>query len=282
MVMLNIEGLDGVGKNSITRELESLLTKFGYKVKVFSFPNYNETLGKTIKEVLYSKWANASTMNPYLLGPLYTLDRIKTFKEFGIENLEEYDFVICDRSYYSNFIYQASKFKTAGEIAEWLNLNYQLEILGVLDKFEKYTYVLMLSEEDRMEQIKNRDREKDDNESNDKYMHNVYAFTKFVTSKPGAFGEDVALDVCVRTCKYKNEITKDYFERVFPIEVLHAGPEDAEYTDLCIRANALAVCRDYAKRVNDKSMLSLIRKQALILEEALYLVDRERCSYETN
>ena len=81
MKVICIEGLDGVGKETISKELERQLKESGFKVGRISFPRYNESFGMIIKEILNGKIGDASKLDCGLFSPLYTLDRIDYFRE---------------------------------------------------------------------------------------------------------------------------------------------------------------------------------------------------------
>jgi dTMP kinase len=101
-----IEGIDGSGKGTITKELQARL---GQKMitRSISFPRYAETLyGQLIGRYLNGEFGTDT--HPYLHGTLYAIDRFE-LRPYLQEMIRTADIVFSDRYIPSNLCYSAMK-----------------------------------------------------------------------------------------------------------------------------------------------------------------------------
>jgi dTMP kinase len=102
-----IEGIDGSGKGTVTKELALRLQQDNRTVETISFPRYEETLyGKLIGRYLNGEFGGDT--HPFLHGTLYTLDRYES-KSHLKSMIANNDFVLSDRYIPSNLCYSAAK-----------------------------------------------------------------------------------------------------------------------------------------------------------------------------
>lgn len=102
-----IEGIDGSGKGTITRELFDYLQGVGHKVDTISFPRYTETMyGKLVGRYLNNEFGENT--HPLLHGTLYSIDRFES-KSYLEAAIEFNDVLISDRYIPSNLCYSAMK-----------------------------------------------------------------------------------------------------------------------------------------------------------------------------
>lgn len=184
LIIINIEGIDAVGKESTSNALFDELTKMGIRVKRISFPRYGTLYGHAIKETLRGGCGDSSELDPQLIGPLYSLDRIQYFRNYLDEIASNFDVLICDRSFYSNFIYQASKLHS-DELPDWIKKNYKFEFVNTgLEKYIPfmYTFVLTMDAESNKKQLATRES-LDGNEKNDEYLDKCRKFINLMTNK---------------------------------------------------------------------------------------------------
>ena len=184
LMIINIEGIDAVGKESTSNALSDELTKMGLKVKRISFPGYGTSYGNAIKATLNGACGDSSELDPELLGPLYSLDRIRYFRNYIDAIANTFDVLICDRSFYSNFIYQASKLPS-DELPDWIKKNYKFEFVNTgLEKYipNMYTFVLTMDAESNKKQLETRES-LDDNEKNEEYLNKCRKFINLMTNK---------------------------------------------------------------------------------------------------
>lgn len=226
-----IEGLDGVGKASVTRAVNEILRTAGYSTFQIDFPRYSTPTGKVIRNILDGEYGHTPTLPPDLIGPSWTLDRIGWFRNNLDFLIPGYDYLILDRSYFSNFMYQGAKvFYRSGRgarnfsaLTEWLINNYRWEFeLTGLDNFNKIklsTIVLTLDEESRKRQMQNR-TEKDLNEKTEDYQKMVESFLYDMQTEDSKLHVRWGLNVN-RTLsdEFKDNIIKHYFDHVniYPI-----------------------------------------------------------------
>lgn len=102
-----IEGIDGSGKGTVTKELAARLRADGKTIETVSFPMYDRTLnGRLVGRYLNGEFGNQT--HPYLHGSLYALDRYEA-KPWLLGRLAHTDAVISDRYIPSNLCYSAMK-----------------------------------------------------------------------------------------------------------------------------------------------------------------------------
>jgi len=72
-----IEGIDGSGKGSVTKVLQSSLQEVGLTVETISFPRYTDTLyGKLVGRYLNGDFGKNT--HPYLHSTLFSIDRYES------------------------------------------------------------------------------------------------------------------------------------------------------------------------------------------------------------
>lgn len=119
-----IEGTDGCGKQTQSRELLRRLTDRGYDVRLQSFPNYESQSSGPVKMYLGGEFGDVNSLNPYQASSLYAVDRLCTYNKDLKAFYENGGILILDRYVQSNMIHQAGKAKSLDEVDElldWLN-----------------------------------------------------------------------------------------------------------------------------------------------------------------
>lgn len=146
--IVNIEGIDGTGKSSIIRKMCTKLYENGENVLTLKTPNYNLLTGKLINALITGKIVeDPFTIDPITTSLCYTIDRLINYKVQEIEkevnnfiNKNIDTLIISDRSYMSNFFYQASRYTTEnGKVTmESIekNINKVLNYLAIMQKLE--------------------------------------------------------------------------------------------------------------------------------------------------
>ncbi len=124
-----LEGTDGAGKTTQTQILLGNLRAKGLKVDTIDFPGYTRTsAGNLIERYLKGEFGELSATNPYLIAPLYALDRFESQQELA-QKLKENDIVIATRYVISNLAYMSVKLpdNKRVEFKHWLeNLEYKV------------------------------------------------------------------------------------------------------------------------------------------------------------
>ena len=110
-MLINIEGVDGTGKNTQTKKLYEYLVNKGYKCKLVSFPNYESGSSMPVKMYLNGDLGdNVDALDPYQTSVLFAVDRLLTMKQIAVS---KYDYILFDRYVGSNMVHQASRYKEA-------------------------------------------------------------------------------------------------------------------------------------------------------------------------
>lgn len=118
--LIVIDGIDGSGKATQTRLLESKLKKDGYKVKVIDFPRYeNNFFGKLIGQYLSGMYGDFIQMDPRVASILYAADRFESSKEIK-KWLDQGYVVLSDRYVSANQIHQGGKIRSQKEREKFL------------------------------------------------------------------------------------------------------------------------------------------------------------------
>ena len=102
-LLIDIEGIDGTGKHTQSLMLHEKLEKMGYKVDIFSYPEYESVYGSIIKKFLDHK-IELSSDEQFLV---YLLDMIKD--KINVDSSLKYGhMVIMDRYFLSTIAYQCA------------------------------------------------------------------------------------------------------------------------------------------------------------------------------
>lgn len=121
--LITIEGIDGSGKGTQSQLLIEKLKQSGKKVKMYSFPAYEETFfGKEVGAFLRGEFGSIDEVHPKLASVLYASDRLEQ-KPKMLKDLADGYYVVCDRYVESNMGHQAAKFSSEErpEFINWLN-----------------------------------------------------------------------------------------------------------------------------------------------------------------
>ncbi len=104
-----IEGIDGAGKTSVSKELVRLLTSEGVEA-IYTYEPYESEFTELLRK-------SSGSYDPEIEVLLLAADRYRHLKEVVIPALEEGKVVVMDRYYYSTIAYQGSR----GAREEWIN-----------------------------------------------------------------------------------------------------------------------------------------------------------------
>ncbi|MDO8265433.1 MAG: FAD-dependent thymidylate synthase [Candidatus Saccharibacteria bacterium] len=127
-----IEGTDASGKTTQFKLLADRLSKQGYDVVTFDFPQYDQESSFYVREYLSGKYGNAEQVGPYTASVFYALDRYAA-KDAIAQAIQSGKIVLANRFTGSNMAHQGTKFAHPEERRGyfiWLdNLEYQM--LGI-------------------------------------------------------------------------------------------------------------------------------------------------------
>lgn len=181
--IIQLEGVDAVGKSLISKRLKEIYKEEkGYDVFTLHFPVYDSPTGKIVKEFLNGKLVgNPVDVDPITASLYYTADRLTYFRN-NPQIFTDYDVLIFDRSYMSNFFFQTAKYMKdestyMENVIKFIKTFYPLEIYN--SPLKNYipitiTYLLRHPKIDiNFELMKLRGGADDMHESNKEYLKNV-------------------------------------------------------------------------------------------------------------
>ena len=124
--LIVIDGMDATGKETQSKLLfKYLKEKFG-KVKLYSFPNYDEKSSYFVKEYLRKEYCR-DIENPIITSAFYSLDRAITYYTEIKEKYDQGYIIILDRYALSNIFYTLDKCKLLSDKMHYCKNVYTLE-----------------------------------------------------------------------------------------------------------------------------------------------------------
>lgn len=127
-----IEGTDGSGKATQFNLLAEKLTKEGYEVALFDFPQYEQPSSYFVKQYLNGRYGSAGEVGPYTASLFFSLDRYEAAPLIR-EALDSGKIVLANRYSGSNMAHQGTRFIHAEERRGyfiWLD-NLEFQMLGI-------------------------------------------------------------------------------------------------------------------------------------------------------
>lgn len=132
--LIVIEGVDGSGKETQSKQLVKRLTEEGYKTMLISYPRYERESSLFVKNYLGGQYGdNAKEINPYTASTFYALDRYDSYKKEIEPFYKEDGIIIADRYTTANMVHQAGKIEDKAERDKFLNWlwNHEFGVLGL-------------------------------------------------------------------------------------------------------------------------------------------------------
>lgn len=120
-VLVAIEGLDGAGKNTLTRAVTERLERDGLRVAALAFPRYGRsTYADLAAEALHGAHGD-TTSSVYAMAMLFAFDRRDAAAEIRAMQRSN-DVVLLDRYAASSAAYSAARLQQEanGEVADWV------------------------------------------------------------------------------------------------------------------------------------------------------------------
>ncbi len=129
-----IDGLDGSGKGTQSELLRTRLEKSGYKVRLISFPMYENESSGLVRMYLGGKLGeHPEDTNAYAASSFFAADRYVSYRTDWIKDIEDPGtIVIANRFTTANAVHQLSKMprETWDSFLDWL-WDYEYSKLGV-------------------------------------------------------------------------------------------------------------------------------------------------------
>ncbi len=190
--LIVIDGVDASGKETQTRLLLERLESKGKKVKMVSFPAYDNPSSTLVRMYLNGDFGkNPSDVNAYATSTLFAVDRFATYRTAWGKDYRGGTIILADRYVSSNLIHQAGKIDDAAEKNKFLTWLDDLEynIYGLprpdktlfLDMPPRYGARLMRGRLNKA----NGESRKDIHESDIEYLEESYRNAVFVAEKFG-------------------------------------------------------------------------------------------------
>lgn len=176
-----IDGLDGCGKATQTELLREALEKQGKRVVKIDFPKYDSDSSAAVRMYLNGELGNdPSTLNPYMCGTFYAVDRFIQYVTDWKKYFEEDDntVIIADRYLSANIIHQGGKISGRDKRLDYVKWCYDLECNKCGLPQEDITIVLTIkpeiSQKLMTERYKGDESKKDIHESNLDYLNDCH------------------------------------------------------------------------------------------------------------
>lgn len=109
-----IEGTDGSGKTTQTEMLVERLSRAGYPVVQFDFPQYFKTSSDFVKAYLQGRYGSIKEVSPRKASLMYAMDRFEAAFEIR-QALDEGKIVLANRYVGSNLGHQGAKISKESE-----------------------------------------------------------------------------------------------------------------------------------------------------------------------
>ena len=195
-----LEGLDGIGKGTLADSICSKLEEMGSHCAVIPFPRYETLTGRVVRAFINGDFGDPPSIDPSVAAALYTINRLDYFHSRNfctngdvVESVigsyyampdHAIDYVIMDRSYYSNFMYQGSKigFDDSTRLGEFITSQYLEEIekndflrRAVSDN-RLHVFYLLMEDGDVYQQVTTRGEAMDYMERNRRYQQGCNDF----------------------------------------------------------------------------------------------------------
>jgi hypothetical protein len=260
--VLNIEGLDGVGKTTVIEALKNELLKTSlnvFNIGMYDFPNYENS--PIMKDILYGNIiGDPVAIDPYTMGAFYAMDRQNTLRVAEVM-MEQDDINLFNRSYLSNFFFQGAKYTRkneslfAGLLMNYIKFQIKTEIIDTpLNKYAKEisnVYLYHPNDLTRRKLIGDRRGEKDKHEVNLVYQSEVSEFSDWATSKSGQLDIKRAIDGLRELNKDENEFYGRYtLDEIFNYYRFIKVPCSGDNSEL-FTPNEIA--KDIIRRIEEES-----------------------------
>ena len=119
--LIVIEGVDGSGKETQSRQLLARLQFNGIPARRITFPNYTSQSSGPIKMYLAGEFGGREDVDIYAASTLYAIDRWAGFNSDWHKDYDQGTVIVADRYVGSNAICQGSRCRNPGERDTYLN-----------------------------------------------------------------------------------------------------------------------------------------------------------------
>lgn len=221
-LLFSVEGIDGSGKGTNVKNLESYLLSEGYKVKRIGFPQYEKPIGKVIASYLKGEYGSVQSVPHELICIAYAADRAEMKDEIKNYLANGY-IVLSDRYTYSN-LFTAAKMEKEKRthFIEWIE-NIEFKEMKVVKP--DYNFFLYVDPQISIQRIEERGKREYQNGKEDIHENNskllidtTETYLDFTASKDNWIvidqmkdGKQISQDEVFQLLKSKvNDILSEY------------------------------------------------------------------------
>ena len=128
-ILITVEGTDGSGKQTQCNKLYEYFKSLGFKVKLLSFPMYDNDSSHFVKSYLTGKYGDLETtkINEYSGSMIFAIDRLISYITDWGNDYKDYDFIIADRYVESNLIHQGAKIESLSDLVRYVDWEQDFE-----------------------------------------------------------------------------------------------------------------------------------------------------------
>jgi len=165
--LIVIDGLDGSGKNTQSKQLFHRLLKEGKKVRLVSFPDYESPACSPVKMYLGGSFgSDPDAVNSYAASTFFAVDRFASFRLDWKKDYDDGAIIIANRYTTANAIHQLTKLPEE-EHEAFLGWLYDFEFVKLGLPVPDFTLLLQVPVEKSLELIDHRGENKDIHENRD-------------------------------------------------------------------------------------------------------------------
>lgn len=189
-MLIAIDGLDGSGKETQSKQLAKYLTEKGKKVRLLSFPTYDGRGSAFVDMYLKGELGkNPEDTNAYAASVFFAMDRYYSFRtDWSKDYYDEDTYIIANRYTSANAVHQLSKLPKEkwDSFLQWL-WDFEFSKIGLpapdrVIYLEMKPQVSMSLINSRSEQM---GRQKDIHEADDSHLINSYSAALYSSEKLG-------------------------------------------------------------------------------------------------
>lgn len=163
--LIVIDGLDGSGKNTQSKELYRRLAEEGKKVRLVSFPDYESPACSPVKMYLGGSFgSDPDAVNSYAASTFFAIDRFASFRLDWKKDYDDGAVIIANRYTTANAIHQLTKLP-GEEHRAFLSWLYDFEFVKLGLPKPDFTLLLSIPVEKSLELIDHRGENKDIHEN---------------------------------------------------------------------------------------------------------------------